>query len=68
MLIGMNITKSGEVKEKEKRWVQAPTSDNPCSPVVFGVWLEPDEDVRWLWTYTAEGSYVSGYQIKERLD
>ena len=38
-------------------------------PAVLGVYLFDGETVQWNWTHTAEGSYVSGYQIDvERRD
>jgi plastocyanin len=27
--------------------------------------VKPGEEVRWIWTHTATGSYVSGYAIAE---
>ncbi len=32
---------------------------------VTSVLLDPDEQVRWIWTHTPGGSYVSGYMIVE---
>ena len=34
---------------------------------IISVLLEPDEEVEWLCTFTADGNYyVSGYVIRER--
>jgi len=53
--------------EKQKRWVQAPAATLRGAPLIYtGVLLEPDEDVRWSWTHTPKGSYVSGFQITKR--
>jgi hypothetical protein len=45
------------------RWVTAPQSLLPNVPAVQGVALAPGEDVQWFWTHTANGSYVSGYNV-----
>jgi len=45
------------------RWVSAPQSSLAGAPAVQGVALAPGEDVQWLWTHTANGRYVSGYNV-----
>jgi hypothetical protein len=47
--------------------MSAPQSLLPGAPAVQGVALAPNEDVQWLWTHTANGSYVSGYNIVRLL-
>ena len=34
---------------------------------VESVILAPGEDVQWIWTHGADGSYVSGYTIRLRI-
>jgi len=46
-----------------RRWVAAPQSSARNAPAVYGVALTENESVRWTWTHTAKGSYVSGYEI-----
>jgi hypothetical protein len=41
--------------------------DDPAPPEVIDVELGEDEEVRWIWTHTAEGeSFVTGYEIVEK--
>ena len=49
-----------------RRWVVAPKSARRDVPAVLGVYLFAGETVHWSWTHTAEGSYVSGYQIDSK--
>ena len=54
------------------RVVNAPPPTIPSSATllpnrVLSVALEPDEDVEWIWTATANGGeYVSGYNIRKK--
>ena len=61
---------SNDSQADAKRWVQAPVSDAAVASAVLGVWLEPEEEVQWIWTTPADGSggYVSGYQVTLRTD
>ena len=52
--------------QQAKRSVTAPASTLRGAPAVQSVLLGEDEDVQWTWTYTPEGSYVSGYTIVKR--
>ncbi len=49
------------------RWVTAPQSSLSGALAVQGVALASNEDVQWSWTHTANGSYVSGYNIVRSL-
>jgi len=41
--------------------------DDPAPPEVIDVELGEDEEVRWIWTHTAEGeSFVTGYEIVKK--
>jgi len=52
------------------RWVEAPkpTLPMPNASVVLGVHPELGEEVEWLWTHTAKGSYINGYNIIKKED
>jgi hypothetical protein len=50
-------------KSSGVRWVTAPQSSLPAATAVQGVALASNEDVQWFWIHTANGSYVSGYNI-----
>ena len=42
----------------------SPASASALPNRILTVALEPDEDVEWTWTHTADGvSYVSGYTV-----
>lgn len=46
-------------------WVAAPyPSDRLTTGSIQGVWIDPTQDVEWIWTHTPNGSYVSGYTVK----
>ena len=51
---------------KVTRSVAAPKSTVQGPQVVLSVELGADEDVEWNWTHATEGSYVSGYTLKNR--
>jgi hypothetical protein len=56
------------VREKRlKRTVAAPPPSlhGAAASAVTSVVLNPGEAVRWIWTHTPAGSYVSGYSIVE---
>ena len=51
------------------RIVSAPTSSVSAELLpncVLSVALDADEDVQWMWTHTANGSYVSGYRVTKK--
>jgi hypothetical protein len=49
------------------RRVTAPSSSNPAlRSFVLDVECAENEEVLWLWTETAAGSFVSGYQLVPR--
>jgi len=51
------------------RRVVAPSpqgSTGGTSSALLAVNLHDDEDVEWIWTHDAKGSYVSGYRIVEK--
>ncbi len=51
-------------KPRRRRIESAPSPDNPRLPsTVLNVECAADEDVEWVWTQTAQGSFVSGYRI-----
>jgi len=53
---------------KRRRIVPAPPPSNPRLQVsVLSVECAEDEEVVWQWTETAEGRFVSGYQLVPRL-
>lgn len=45
-------------------WTPVPNNAKICRDAIMGVYLLPDEDVDWIWS--SDGTYVIGYQIKER--
>lgn len=47
-----------------KIWTPVPDNAKICRDAIMGVYLLPDEDVDWIWS--ADGTYIIGYQIKER--
>ena len=53
-----------------KKVIAAPTPDGrtplPASSV-SSVRVNPNEEVRWIWTHTPEGSHVSGYTIEKKV-
>jgi hypothetical protein len=52
---------------KRRRLVPAPVLSHPrLRSAVLSVLCAEDEEVDWLWTQTAEGRFVSGYQIIPR--
>ena len=52
------------MEQKPKQWVQPPAPTYRGAPVIYtGVRVAEDEKVRWNWTHTPEGSYVSGFKI-----
>ena len=57
------------MKQEPKRSVEAPKSTYQGVPptILSNVLLADDEEVQWIWTHTSKGSYVSGYQIIEKL-
>lgn len=60
----MNMPESQELK----RIVNAPPPSNPeLLTGVLSVECAEDEDVEWSWTETANGRFVSGYQIIPRV-
>jgi hypothetical protein len=51
-----------------RRVVAAPSPSNPSLPaMLLDVECAENEDVVWLWTETAAGSFVSGYELVPRL-
>src|SRR5439155_20653073 len=63
-----NLSRSGRTRKVGGvRWVAAPQSSQPGAPAVQGIMLAPNENVQWSWTHTANGSYVSGYNIVRSL-
>ena len=53
---------------KRRRIVPAPAPSNPrLQAPVLSVECAEDQDVQWQWTATAEGRFVSGYQLVPRL-
>jgi hypothetical protein len=53
---------------KRRRIVPAPAPSNPrLNAPVLSVECAADQDVHWQWTETAEGRFVSGYQLVPRL-
>jgi hypothetical protein len=52
--------------EKLKRSCEAPKPTFQGAPSVLSVQLTEDENVRWVWTHTIMGSYVSGYTIVKK--
>ncbi len=43
------------------------TGDDPAPPEVIDVELGEGEEVRWIWTHTAEGeSFVTGYEVVKK--
>ena len=44
-------------------------SSSYTTGTIQGVWLAPDEEVEWMWTYGLDNlAYVSGYTIKKKLN
>lgn len=53
---------------KRRRIVPAPAPSNPrLHAPILSVECAEDQDVQWQWTETAEGRFVSGYQLVPRL-
>jgi hypothetical protein len=53
---------------KRRRIVPAPAPSNPrLHAPILSVECAADQDVLWQWTETAEGRFVSGYQLVPRL-
>jgi hypothetical protein len=53
---------------KPRRVVLAPPPSHPrLHSLVLSVECAEDEEVQWQWTETAEGRFVSGYQLVPRL-
>ena len=48
-----------------KIWKPVPVTAKICKDAILGVYLFPNEDVDWIWS--ADGAYVIGYQIKDKL-
>ena len=63
-----NLSRSKRTKNTNGvRWVTAPQGTLAGMSAVQAVALIANEDVQWLWTHTANGSYVSGYNVVRRL-
>jgi hypothetical protein len=59
--------KAPEPGKQSRRFVTAPPPSHPgLHATVLNVECAADEDVEWLWTETAAGRFVSGYQIIPR--
>lgn len=57
-----------DLSHKRRRIVPALPPSNPrLQTPVLSVECAEDEDVQWQWTETAEGRFVSGYQLVPRL-
>lgn len=62
------------MQEKEMKttdgqiWLPAPYQTTPSwsSGAIQGIWINPLQDVEWIWTHTPGGSYVSGYTVKNK--
>jgi hypothetical protein len=55
-------------KRHRRRLVTAPPPSHPSlHSAVLNVECTDDQDVKWLWTETPGGRFVSGYQIVPRL-
>jgi hypothetical protein len=59
----------GEQDSSGKVWVEAP-HQNPIqtTSAIWGVWINPNEEVEWQWTYVGQSSYISGYTIRPRIN
>jgi hypothetical protein len=56
-----------KTESHNRRVVAAPSPTHPSlRSTVLNVECAEDEDVEWLWTETAAGSFISGYQIVAR--
>jgi hypothetical protein len=56
------------LNRRRRRLVVAPLPSNPrLRSSVLSVECAEDEEVEWQWTETAEGRFVSGYRLVQRL-
>lgn len=57
----------GEKDTGGRVWQPAPYNPGPTTTGdISGVWLNPTEDVEWVWTHATDRSYVSGYILKQK--
>jgi hypothetical protein len=61
------MTSMNSAESRPRRTVPAPLPTHPgLRPLILDVECAEDEEIVWLWTDTAAGSVVSGYQVVPR--
>jgi hypothetical protein len=61
------MTSMSSAEPRPRRIVSAPPPTHPgLRPLILDVECAEDEEIVWLWTETAAGGVVSGYQLSPR--
>ena len=55
-------------KPHNGRRAYPPAATGATSNVILSARCAAHQDVLWIYTHTADGSYVSGYELREKND